>query len=190
MWPQRCKRCAALLITLFFQFLTPLTHEPHPGRACAVTQISDEYDVAVIVTNQITDKPLSDVGLDSLSPAEENAYLHSSSNGRHSWSVPALGLGWSLGVNTRLMLTRREAAGPRLDALTATALHHCQPYHQHQHGTYTLPSTDTRFEPQQELPASHFVRQLHVMLSPRMEYRCCPFEVCHDRIVGLAGQPG
>jgi hypothetical protein len=156
----------------------PCTISSHtaPGRACAVTQISDEYDVAVIVTNQITDKPLSDAGLESLSPAEANACLHSSSGGRHSWSVPALGLGWSLGVNTRLMLTRREAAGPRWDALASTALHGHQPHH-----------ADTEFQQWQQQPVSHFVRQLHVMFSPRMEYRWCPFEVCNDGIVGSAG---
>jgi hypothetical protein len=136
-----------------------------------VAQISDENDVAVIVTNQITDKPLSDVGFDSLCPAEENAYLHPSSDGRHSLSVPALGLGWSLGVNTRLVLTRRETYGPRPDAFALTALHPNQQLHP-------------------QMPVSHFVRQLHVMFSPRMEYRCCPFEVGNDGIVGLAGQPG
>lgn len=137
--------------------------------AATLQKISDEYDVAVLVTNQITDKPLSDAGAEGVSPAEEGAYLHPGNGGRGSLSIPALGLGWSLGVNTRLVLTRREGVGLPLPPPLLMAPPPQWP--------------EQPREPHQS--TGGFARELHVIFSPRIEYRSCRFEVREEGVVGL-----
>lgn len=78
--------------------------------AARLKQISHHYDIAIVVINQVTDKPLDEPRRRAAAPWELGAC--STTDG--ATRVPALGLAWGSCVNTRLMLTRSrvdEAVG-------------------------------------------------------------------------------
>uniref|UniRef100_A0A7S4ESE5 RecA family profile 1 domain-containing protein n=1 Tax=Chrysotila carterae TaxID=13221 RepID=A0A7S4ESE5_CHRCT len=106
------------------------------AHAHRLKQLSDDYDIAVVVTNEATDKPIEQIAaaagdiaapsLQSLSlvscnrpsvtvsPIEAKACCTSG-----KMTLPALGLSWSSCINTRLFLTRREVYAPTPLARTA-----------------------------------------------------------------------
>ena len=74
--------------------------------AARLKQISHHYDLAVVIINQVSDKPLDEPRRRAAAPWELGACGTADGGSR----VPALGLAWGSCVNTRLMLTRTRAA--------------------------------------------------------------------------------
>ena len=78
--------------------------------AARLKQLSTVFNVAVVVLNQVTDKPLDEAQRRSAAPWERGACATAGGGAR----IPALGVAWASCVNTRLMLTRTaisEAGG-------------------------------------------------------------------------------
>ena len=73
------------------------------GLAARLKRLSDEFNVAVVVTNQVTDKPLDAAAAVSVAPWERSACGLPDGGGMR---VPALGTAWAHCSNTRLLLTR------------------------------------------------------------------------------------
>lgn len=158
--------------------------------AATLQKISDYNDVAVIVTNQITDKPLGEEGFAASSPAEINACLQSNCNGLATMKVPALGLGWSLGVNTRLVLTRRDARDDHVDKGILARVPKGQEQdtyavmqHNRSHDDLVPYGNLQRQSPNASMGGRR--RELHVIFSPRVECRCCRFEVYAHGVFGV-----
>ena len=126
--------------------------------AARLKQLSETFNVAVVVTNQMSDKPLDALdatsGLGGLSPAECRAYVH-----ERGLTVPALGLAWSACANARIVLTRRETGAPLARQPTDD-------------GAAPPPSAE---------------RCLHLVTSPRAAGAYVPFVVREDGVAGLAG---
>mmetsp|Transcript_11957 Transcript_11957/g.38044 ORF Transcript_11957/g.38044 Transcript_11957/m.38044 type:complete len:326 (-) Transcript_11957:271-1248(-) len=135
--------------------------------AARLRQLSDAFDVAVLVVNQVTDKPLDTPAAASVSAAEAEACL---SGGGDSLRVPALGLSWSSSVNTRLLLTRHERPA-------ATEAPPLPPY-----------ATHPGAAPVAEEGGGGgltFAREMHVLFSPRLPHSSCRFEVRAEGVVGV-----
>ena len=76
-------------------------------------QLSETFCIAVVVTNQVTDKPLDNIQRRCAAQWE----LGPCGKPDGSMRVPALGLSWSFCVNTRIILTR-HAVGDGLSNLS------------------------------------------------------------------------
>lgn len=85
--------------------------------AARLKQISAHFNVAVVVTNQVSDKPLDERGRRLAAPWEVGACGTPDGSIR----VPALGIAWAGCVNTRLVLTRTAAAAPFANATDPAA---------------------------------------------------------------------
>ena len=75
-------------------------------HAARLKLLSDRYDLAVLVLNQVSDKPLGAAQARHAAPWE----LAASIGGGDGIRVPALGLSWGCAVNTRLLLARTYVA--------------------------------------------------------------------------------
>ena len=70
--------------------------------AARLKQISDRFDLAMIILNQVSDKPFDEQKRRDAAPWELGACGTPDGSAR----VPALGIAWGSCVNTRLVLTR------------------------------------------------------------------------------------
>jgi RecA/RadA recombinase len=152
--------------------------------AARLKQISAQFNVAVVVTNQVTDKPLDARARLSAAPWELGAAVGGDGD---AVRVPALGMAWSCCVNTRLLLSRHEAASAPPPPPPS------QPQHPLPPGKRAR--ADERagaepFDPTDQVeaePPSAYVRHLQVAWSPRLPARRVGFEL---RERGLVGVPG
>ncbi len=139
-------------------------------------ELSSRHNLTVLVTNQIVDKPVGELDLSALSPSEEAAGLHGD-----AYSTAALGLSWALGVNTRIMLTRRAAPLQRGAVMGPVAL----PVGADAGGAlYAAAPSAAPLPGPTEGPRETFAREMFVIFSPRLPMRACSFEV---RQAGLFG---
>ena len=76
--------------------------------AARLKYISSKSNVAVVVLNQVTDKPFDDGQYRAAAPWERSADVCGLPDGGGA-RVPALGPAWASCVNSRLVLTRRTA---------------------------------------------------------------------------------
>ena len=163
--------------------------------AARLKYLSDRFNVAVVVTNQVTDRPLDALGLIG-APAYELGPCRLADG--NSVRVPALGMSWSHCVNTRLILTRHEAHAtpPSVGATRGEA-----GFNEWEggggrastlYGGCGVGGCDAE-QSQQTLadndcaPATVTRRQMHVAWSPRLPNRSTRFEVRDDGVVGIAG---
>lgn len=84
--------------------------------AARLKQVGSMHNVAVVVTNQVSDKPLDELSSRLAAPWELGPC--SASPGGSSLRVPALGASWASCVNTRLVLTRTP--GPNVGPNAST----------------------------------------------------------------------
>jgi DNA-repair protein XRCC3 len=124
--------------------------------AARLKQLSSQYSLAIVVTNQVSDKPLSSESRRTAAPWELGPCI-SSADGQ-SVRVPALGAAWACCVNTRIVLTRTPvlATGREYESGGAGAG-----------------------------GRSSWHRQLHVAWSPRVAETSVAFEVRDEGLVGL-----
>lgn len=123
--------------------------------AARLKQIAATYDVMIVVTNQVSDKPLDDQSRRAAAPWELNACRTNDDSIR----VPSLGLAWGHCVNTRLLLTRRAVTtGSAMVnvAFSSGAPPHCEPV--------------------------SWLRQMHVLWSPRLPAADVRFVVREDGV--------
>lgn len=85
--------------------------------AARLKAISNDHNVTVVVTNQVSDKPLDQRSWRTAAAWERGPCA---APDRTSVRAPALGIAWSGCVNTRLVLTRQAAAA---DGSWSRALH-------------------------------------------------------------------
>ena len=120
--------------------------------------------MALLVINEMTDKPLETVPLHSISPMELAA-----SRTPDGMVVPALGLAWASCVNTRLVLTRhRVATNPNTNAARLG----------HEGGQQTDHADEG------SSCGTSPTRRLHMVFSPRLQPCICPFQIREDGIAG------
>jgi len=158
--------------------------------AARLKQLSHRYDLAVLVTNQVTDKPAAAIDRHRLAPWESDASLaHGSLH--EGLRLPALGLSWANCVNTRLLLSRRTRsaalpAPPHAVPSTAMPLG-LPPGAQEPTGDAPTGVASIGMQPAvgEDGCAEQTVRKLAVCWSPRLPYTSCQFEVRHDGVHGV-----
>ena len=85
--------------------------------AARLKQLSHRYNLAVIVTNQVADKPAEALDERRLSPWERGASLAEGSL-HDGLRLPALGISWALAPSSRAAPLRSKAATPCREAAT------------------------------------------------------------------------
>lgn len=127
--------------------------------AARLKELSDKFNVAVVVTNQVSDKPLDAQRRRTAAPWERGSCSMPDGSSR----VPALGMAWGACVNTRLVLTR------------------------HQQGCATLDTGSRQLEGHEHSKpeVSSWHRQLHVAWSSRVPERTETFELRTRGLVGV-----
>ncbi|KAL1518715.1 hypothetical protein AB1Y20_003002 [Prymnesium parvum] len=155
--------------------------------AARLKSLSDRFNVAVVVTNQVTDKPLSASGLAS-APAYERGACRLADGA--SVRVPALGVGWAHCVNTRLILTRHEVSVPGApSAASPVVVGGLGAKRKHSSLEW---SDDVRVGGWEESsqaycsPSTSTTRTAHIAWSPRLPGRSMRFEVRDDGLHGIA----
>ena len=148
--------------------------------AARLKQISDAYNVAVPVTNQVSDKPIDARQRVGAAPWE----LATCPAPDGPVRVPALGLSWAGCVNSRLLLSRRDAPGAaghdQQNSVASSNTRLVRPRHD---------CVDTSMEPEKAVTpsasSSAYVRHLRVAWSPRLPSgRSMRFEVRECGLVG------
>jgi len=177
---------------------------------CLVRQLSHRYDLAVITTNQVTDKPAEAIDEWRLAPWEHGASLTEGSL-HQGLRLPALGISWANCVNTRLLLSRRATtvavaapphAVPQYAGLPHATPHAATPVALAPHVQWRAGGGGAPYGAPAGGPAGPTVaagvdgctegttqgtsRKLAVCWSPRLPYTSCHFEVCHDGVRGCA----
>tara|TARA_B110001452_G_scaffold212316_1_gene182902 strand:+ start:135 stop:1100 length:966 start_codon:yes stop_codon:yes gene_type:complete len=136
------------------------------AMAARLKQLSHQYDLTVIVTNQVTDKPAEAIDFRSVAPWERGASLAEGSL-HEGLRLPALGLSWANCVNTRILLSRRSR-------LAAPASCDAQSPWSTEAPTGALPVVE----------AAETVRKLAVCWSPRLPHASVRFEIHGDGVRG------
>lgn len=162
--------------------------------AARLKQLSSHFNVAVVVTNQVSDKPLDATRRRSAAPWELGVCGTPSGD---SARVPALGSAWASCVNTRIMLTRKELAagaciggcgGGEHAATAAAAVGHAHCCH----GMPSAVAWDAQMPgcgcgsggPRASSAlTSSWRRWMHVAWSPRMAEDGMAFEVREEGLV-------
>lgn len=170
------------------------------AHAHRLKQLSDDFGLAVIVTNEVTDKPrgvLKEEGLlppplqESSVDTTTSPFELAASYGSDSVTLPALGLVWSSFVNTRILITRTEMALAPLappawpELSTALVNGRCDGVGGERnikgYGEGRLTSdADGR------APLMQAQRRLHIVLSPTLPPRSCDFEIRQEGVRGKA----
>lgn len=128
--------------------------------AARLKQLSDKFNVAVVVTNQVSDKPLDARRRRIAAPWERGSCSLPDGSAR----VPALGMAWAFCVNTRLVLTRHH----QIRTTHADADHRQLDGDEHS-----------------KCEGSSWHRQLHVAWSSRLPERTASFELSARGLVGV-----
>ena len=162
-------------------------------------QYAHQYDIAILVTNQVVDHVEQEEGKRSESHDSLNYMISSSygpmfSEGRRV--VPALGIGWSHCVNTRLFLSRvREMVMDHStssilqcfeselpdDVLLSLSSDSIYDNKKQQCSSTVKPSMD--FE--SHCTKTRVRRMLHVVFAPNLPSRSCEFVVETTQVRGL-----
>lgn len=164
--------------------------------AATLKALSDKYNVAVVVTNQVSDKPIDAHDREAAAPWELGACALPDGGGCR---VPSLGMAWGHCVNTRLVLTRREVAAAQPSA--AVPRTPCTVADVATEGTRPLGEgldngqrrdSDAAWQEHawQEhacaAPPTHWSRRLHVAWSPRLPARSIAYAVREEGVVAPA----
>ena len=125
--------------------------------AARLKQLGAQYNLAVVIINQVSDKPIDEDRRRSCAPWELGV-SGGSDRTATAVKVPALGAAWSCCVNTRLVLTRTVIPGGG-------------------DGEHAVARGGSS--------SSCWRRRLHIAWSPRCEEMSVPFEVHDSGLRGL-----
>ena len=136
--------------------------------AARLKQLGHELDIAVVVINQVSDKPLDAAQRRVAAPWETGPCA--TTDGA-SMRVPALGAAWGCCVNTRIVLTRTSTLDGDDDEGASAAM---------------PTAAAAAAQPTGAAAASGWRRWMHVAWSPRVPACSVPFEVRDAGVAGLA----
>lgn len=131
--------------------------------AARLKEISDQFNIATVVTNQVSDKPANALAHRSAAPWELGACGMADGSAR----VPALGMAWACCVNTRLILTRQQRGST------------------HGPGGWQSMSGHSVSADEEWPQTSSWNRRLHVVWSSRLPESSTGFEVRDRGLVGV-----